>query len=78
MSQLKINANVGKVQSNTESPKDGSQQQSQEDHDLGQKVTSDVKHVKGSTETTNDLPVVDFDSGQEIGRASSSIEDVLI
>lgn len=78
MSQLKINANVSEVQSNAESPKDGSQQQSQEDHDLGQKVTSDVKHVKGSTETTNDLPVVDFDSGQEIGRASSSIEDVLI
>ncbi|XP_071736297.1 protein PSK SIMULATOR 3-like isoform X2 [Rutidosis leptorrhynchoides] len=71
--QLKISANVGQLQSNTESPKDATQQKKQEDVDLEQEG-------KGSKETSNDLPVVDFDSDsrQEIVKASGGVEDVII
>lgn len=74
---MKINAKIDETQSNTESPKNSNQQPSQE-HDLKHNDTQTLKHVKGSKESTTDVPVVDFDAEHEIGKELVSIDDVLI
>lgn len=73
MSQLKINENVGKVLSNRESPKDANQQPLKEDNDSEHKDT-----CESPKDASNDLPVVDFDSGHEIEKASGGIDHVLV
>lgn len=69
--QLKIDADLGKVESNPDSPQFPNQQPSQtastlpseEDGDLGDTDNHIVDHIERNEETTDDVLVVDFDSG---------------
>lgn len=68
INRSKITTNVDNTNTNTESQKDLNQESSQEASHVSSPVSSPDNHElekKDTEETTNDLAVVDFDSGHE-------------